>query len=311
MKKVICLLVLLLLCSTAQTEMYWLGLNPNCQEGNAGDSGQVTDAGRSHGRSSGSYAGFEIELKIVDSAAGTISDDSSHGTYYTHPINTENVISATGLIQLISITDTSTTTGHLFDLGGDSTFVRYTVKTGYVPYDGDALVLVYDDVSLNAVTGTATRDALTFSFEGDEGTDSLFKPVTWIEFTLWDSTLWGEKVSGPFDSGSTTLSDATIAGTYTGGGELGRFHLIVEDENAGSSDSVIWYHYGNQGHVTSVDTAAMAGSAQNLDSGMTVDFNATTGHADGDVFIFHVSDSLHYGKTVKYKLRAGLNVHYR
>lgn len=308
MKKI--LLLLLLLWGSAGAEMQWLGLNINPQEGNAGDSGQVTNAGRGDVNKNwtGDYDGFEIELKIVDSAAGTISDDSSHGTYYTHAINTEDVVAATGLIELIAITDSTTDEGHLFALGGDSTFVRYTVKTGYIPYDPNAQILVYDDISLNTVTGTATRDPLTFNTAVG---DTLFKPFTWIEFTCWDSTLWGEKVSGPFDSNGTPSGAETITATYTGNGELGRYHIMIHDKDAGSTDSIDWTHYGNQGHVTSSDTQAITGSAQLLDSGVSINFNVSTGHTDGDVFLFHVSDSLHYGKTVRYKLRVGLNVQHR
>ena len=314
MKKIIGLLFLLLLCGTVQAEMQWLGLNPTCQAGNAGDSGQVTNAGRgdAHKGWSGNWDGFEIELKIVDSAGGGVilDDDSSYGTYYTHAVNTEDVVAATGLIQLISITDTSAAATSLFGYGGDSTFVRYTVKTGYVPYDADAHTLVYDDVSLNAESGTATRDPLTFNTAVG---DTLFKPWTWMEITCWDSTLWGEKVSGPFEVTGTPVATASITaeGTYEGSGELGRFHVTMFGCAADDPDSIIWIHYGNQGHVTSYGTTAVTGAAQELDSGVTVTFDDATTGTDDDVFMFHVSDSLHYGKTVKYKIRAGLDLQRR
>ena len=318
-KTLLGLFMLSLLFSSAQAEMYWFGLNPNAQAGNAGDSGQVTllsypSFNQSNQMSDGSFEGFEVELKIVDSSAGTISADSSYGTYYTTCLNTEDVLSATGLFELVSITDTSTDTGHLFALAGDSTFVSYTLKTGYVPYDANALELVAATV-VSAVSGAAARDALTLTFEGDEGLDSLFKPYTWFEFTCWDSTRWGARTSGPFDSsitGTWVLADTVaLSGTYGGSGALGRYHIRIFDPGS-DKDSIISTFYGP---TTVVDTTAITESAQALpdgiDSGVTITFDDDDTGTNGDVFIFHVSDSLHYGKTVKYKMRAGLNVHKR
>lgn len=306
MKKGLCFLGLLLLFGVAHAEMQWFELNPTAQAGNCGDSGQVI----SRMGLPGSYNGFEVEIKIVDSSAGTISDDSSCGTWYTNCINTEDVFAATGLFQVISITDTSTATGHLFDIGADSTYVWYVVKTGYVPYDPDALTLI-TAVEATTVTGTAIRVPITLTYEGDEGVDSLFNPFTWMEITVCDSTRWGEKFTQDFAHTGSGLDDGTVAGTYTGSGELGRFHITIFGSTDDDPDSIIMVHYGDGGHVTSYDTTAITGSAQDLDSGMTINFNAVTGHTDDDVFVFHVSDSLHYGKTIKCKIRAGLNVHRR
>ena len=314
-----------LLFSSAQAEMYWFGLNETVQAGNAGDSGQVTESSnpsfnQNDQMSDGSFEGFEVELKIVDSSAGIISADSSYGTYYTHCINTENVISATGLFELVSITDSSTDTGHLFALGGDSTFVSYTLKTGYIPYNTNALTLVAATV-VNAVSGAAARDALTLTYEGDEGVDSLFKPYTWFEFTCWDSTRWAEVnvAADPIPivdsniTGTWVPADTMVlSGTYGGGGTLGRYHVRIFDPG-GDDDSIITTVF--YGATTTVDTAAITASAQTIpdgiDTGMSINFDVATTATHNDVFIFHVSDSLHYGKTVKYKLRAGLNVHKR
>ena len=179
MKKGLYLLGLLLLCGVVQAEMQWFGLNPGKTSGNCADSGDVTISSEPSGQSVGSYDGFEVEIKVVDSSDGTISADSSCGTWYTNCINTENVISATGLFQVISITDSSTTTGHLFDLGADSVFVWYTIKTGYIPYDPDAEVLV-TAVEATTVSGTAIRVPITLTYDGDEGVDTLLKSHTWM-----------------------------------------------------------------------------------------------------------------------------------
>ena len=318
-------LILFMLSVSAQAQMYWLGLNPTPKAGNAGDSGQVTDAGRgdAYKNWTGSYDGFEIELKIVDSSVGVISADSSSGTYYTYPLNTENVVSATGIFQILSITDSSTTTGHLFALGSadapagtGSTFVWYTVKTGYVPYDPNAHTLVAA-VEATTVSGTAINVPITLAGEGDEVPDTLFKPWTWVEFTVWDSTRWGDKVSGPFDSvwtasGYNSSDTVAVGGTYTGKGAVGQYHIWMFDPGS-DDDSIVWTHYANEGLAITVGTIAVAASAAAtaLDSGVTLTFDEEDFCDDGDVFIFHISDSLHYGKTVKCKMRVGLNVHKR
>lgn len=299
---------LFLLFGTIQSEMVWVGLNTDPSSGNYADSATVdlNSPGNISLGWSGNFAGFQITAKIVDSSAGAISEDSSVGVWLTYPINTEDVVSATGIFQIISITDTSTTAGHLFALGGDSVFVWYTVKTGNIAYDPDALTLV-TAVEATTVTGTAIRLPITLPGKVE---DTLFKAFTWMEIALCDSTRWGEKVSGPFDSSGTPSGAETVAGTYTGAGEVGAFHITILDKDAGTVDSIVWTHYAD-GVAGLPDTAAITGSAQNLDSGMTINFDASTGHTEGDVFIFHVSDSLHYGKAVTYKMRAGLNLHRR
>lgn len=321
MKKLIGLLLSLLLCGSVSAEMQWLGLNPTPQAGNAGDSGRVSIPSRPTGKGTGSYGGFEVELKIVDSTAGGISADSSFGTYFTYCINTEDVKSATGMFEIISITDTSTTTGHLFALGSadapagtGSTFVWYEVKTGWIPYDPDAKVLV-SAVEATTVSGAAIRVPITIKAV-TVGVDTLFKPYTWIEFTVWDSTRWGEINTA---SDAIALVDSLITGTWVpadtvvlggtyDGVELGRYHIRIFDPG-GDADSIISTFYGSGDPI--VDTTAITGSAQDLDSGMTINFDQTNTATDGDVFIFHVSDSMHYGKTVKYKIRVGLNVQRR
>lgn len=322
MKKLLLGLLFILLCITAQAEMVWVGLNPAPRSGHYADSATVdwTAPGNLSKGWSGNYSGFQITAKIVDSSgSATLDADSSCGIWYTYPINTEDVFAATGIFEIISITDSSTTEGHLFALGSTgapsgtgSTYVWYTVKTGYIPYDPDAQVLV-TGVEATTVSGTAIRVPITLTYEGDEGVDTLFKPWTWIEIALIDSTRWGKRISGPFDSTGTPVATAsiTVQGTYTASGELGRYHVLMIGCADDEPDSIRWTHYGDQGHVTSIDSAAVTASAQGLDSGITITFDAIGSGTDDDVFIFHVSDSLHYGKTVTYKMRAGLNLHRR
>ncbi len=307
MKKRI-LILLLLMFTTIQAEMVWVGLNPDPESGNYADSAtfNFNSPGNVSKGWSGDFAGFQITAKVVDSSAGAISEDSSVGVWLTYPVNTEDVYSATGIFEIISIVDTSTDTGHLFALGGDSIFVWYVVKTGNIPYDPDAQVLV-TAVEATTVSGTAIRVPITLTGKVE---DTLFKAWTWMEIALCDSTRWGEKVSGPFDSSGTPSGAETIGGTYLGKGELGGFHITILDKDAGTVDSIVWTHYAD-GVAGLPDTVAITASAQNLDSGMTINFNVSTGHTEGDVFVFYVSDSLHYGKSVTYKMRAGLNLHRR
>ena len=304
----------LLLCGTVIAEMQWLGLNPSCQAGNAGDSGQVTRRSYPSGKSVGSYDGFEVEIRVVDSIGGDgLDEDSSYGTWYTTALNTEDVVAATGLIELISITDSSTETGGLFAYaGGDSTFVRYTVKTGYIPYDPAGVVLVYDDASLNVASGTALRDSLIFNTAVG---DTLFKPWTWVEITCWDSTTVSDNWAGPYEVTGTPVATASITaeGAWGGGGTVGRYYVKMFGCADDEPDSIISTFYGPT--TTIVDTTAVTAAAQaipdGIDSGVTVTFDDATTGTDDDVFMFHVSDSLHLGKTVKYKIRAGLNVQRR
>ena len=94
MKKGLYLLVLFLLCGAVQSEMVWVGLNPDPKSGNYADSATVdwVSAGNVAEGWSGDYSGFQITAKVVDSSAGAISEDSSVGVWYTYPINTEDVI---------------------------------------------------------------------------------------------------------------------------------------------------------------------------------------------------------------------------
>ena len=88
----------------------------------------------------------------------------------------------------------------------------------------------------------------------------------------------------------------------------------VEYNDPGSDDdSIIWTHYANEGLEATVGTIAVAASAAAtaLDSGVTLTFDEEDFCDDGDVFIFHISDSLHYNKAVTYLMRAGLNLHRR
>ena len=218
------LLALMILPISVFAEMQWVGINPTPQDGDGGSlvSGEGIPA---------SYNPFEVGLTVVDSSANA---DSSCVTWYSTVINTEDVMSATGLFQVVSITDSSTDTGHLFALGGDSTFVWYTVKTGYMPYDANAQTLVAG-VEATTVSGTAIRVPITLTFEGDEGVDSLFKPFTWFEFTVCDSTRWSEvnvaadpvpivdsNITGTWVPADTMV----LAGTY-GGIALGMYHIRI------------------------------------------------------------------------------------
>ena len=300
MKKLIGLIaILLLLGSVANAKMYWLQLDPN--KFGSDTAGTIVIPGTN------TPAGFTVQTVVYDSSAYV---DSSCCTWRTQCINTENAISATGMLEVISITDTSTADDHLFDGIADSVYGYYEVKTAYTPYNDTNFNLV-DAAVLTTVSGTAKYLPITISSEGDEVLDTLFKTWTWVEFTICDSTRWGEKFTQDYIIVGEGLDDATVAGTYTGSGELGVYtYWFVADD--ADPDSFSWTHTGNQDHEASgVDSVAITGSAQTLDSGMTVNFNATDGHTAGDSFIFVVSDSLHYLKTVDWAIRIGLNVHER
>ena len=305
---------LFLLFGTIQAEMVWVGLNPDPSSGNYADSATVNynSPGSISEGWSGSFSGFQITAKVVDSSAGAISEDSSVGVWLTYPINTEDVVSATGIFEVISITDTSTATGHLFALGGDSVFVWYTVKTGNIAYDPDALTLV-TAVEATTVSGTAIRVPITLPGKVE---DTLFKAFTWMEIALIDTTRWGE-VNTAADAipivdsnitGTWVPADTMVLGGAYDGIEFAIYSIHIFDPG-GDKDSIISIFQGSGAAI--VDTALITESAQNLDSGMTINFDDDDTATDGDVFIFVVGDSLHYGKAVTYKMRAGLNLHRR
>jgi hypothetical protein len=296
--------LMLLLATSISAEMVWVSFDPNIKGSNKSSEAVLESSEMlvRHGASYGRYDGETFSLVVNDSSANA---DSTYATWYSYPINTENVTEATGEINLMSVTDTSTDGASAFTQYGDSLAVSWVLKTANIPYNSVNFDLVaYGD--LTAVSGTAVQVPITLA-AATEGVDTLFKAYSWFEVTISDSTRWGDLYTQYWRIYGTGDSAATIAGTYNAVGPDFYKYWIVDPGS--DDDSIGWSHYYWEGDSMGViDTADITGSAQNLDSGMTINFAAGTGHTDGDTFMFVAADSLWYGKTSTFKLRMGLNL---
>jgi len=294
------LIVLMLLCLSVNAEMVWVGINPTIQSSTK-SAQAVIDAGAVTLERADLLAGSIVSIVVNDSSANV---DTIQVTWYSHPINTEDVISATGLVEITVVTDTS----GLFSAIGDSVMAYYTIKTGHIPYDATTDFTLVSLAKITVTSETATQIPIALN-AATVGQDTLFKAWTWFEITLMDTTRWieGEYTQDWIISGAG-LDDATVAGTY---------NLTTDDaykywfpKVGGTPDSIAWCHFdlATGANTGTIDTTAVTGSAQNLDSGMTLNFNATTGHTQNDTFMFIYDDSLHYGKQTDFTVRMGLNL---
>jgi hypothetical protein len=182
----------------------------------------------------------------------------------------------------------------------------YTLKTGYIAYDTSTDFTLISRAKINTTSGVVGHIPITLSAT-TVGVDTLFKTWTWFEIELYDSTRWGELYTQYFRISGTGDSATTIAGTYniTGFDRYKYWFPTV----GGTPDSIAWCHADADGANTgTIDTAAITGSAQNLDSGMTINFDATISHTANDTFMFYCCDSLHYGKQTDFTIRMGLNL---
>jgi len=297
-------LAILLLAIPISAEMVWVGFNPTPKATNKSseaslDSYVLTDMRDNKGGPDGQI----VSVVVNDSSANA---DSTYVTFYSHPINTENVISATGEINVMAITDTSTDGPSAFYQYGDSVYVNYALKTGNIPYDTSCDYTITAYTAATAVSGTVNRTAITL-VPATTNVDTLFKAYTWFEVTIVDTTRWIDLYTQYWRISGTGDSACTIAGTYnTTGVDFYKYWFPCV---GGTPDSMGWCHADADGNnIGTIDTSAITGSAQNLDSGMTINFDATTGHTKNDTFMFLASDSLHYGKTVDLTIRMGLNL---
>jgi hypothetical protein len=286
---------------SGSAEMVWVGLNPTIQASNKSSEAVIESA--TIQQRDDLTAGSIVSIYVNDSSANA---DSTYATYYSYPINTEDVISATGLVEITLITDTSTDAASPFTQYGDSTYARYAIKTGFIPYDASTDYSLVAYSTITAVSGTAVQIPITLN-AATVGQDTLFKPWTWFEITFLDTTRWGELYTQYFRISGTGDSATTIAGTYNTTG-FDRYKYWIIDPGA-DDDSIGWCHADADGaNIGTIDTADITGSAQNLDSGMTINFASGIGHTDKDTFMFYVSDSLHYGKRTDFTVRMGLNL---
>ncbi len=298
------LIALILLTMTVNAEMIWTTIDPTVQSSSS--SGTIA-TGISTTIRDDYLAGSILSIRVVDLSANA---DSSTAIWYSTVINTENVISATGIVEVTICTDTSADGASAFYQYGDSVMAYYTLKTGYIPYDATTDFTLIARAAITATSGTATQVTITLGGEGDEVPDTLFKPYTWFEIELYDSTRWGDLYTQYWRIYGTGDSATTIAGTYNAVGP--DFYKYWFATTGGTPDSIGWSHCTGAGvNSGTVDTAAITGSAQNLDSGMTINFDATTGHTTNDTFMFVAADSLWYGKQTDFTIRMGLNVHRR
>ncbi len=164
--------------------------------------------------------------------------------------------------------------------------------------------------AVTAVSGTPVSIPITLGGEGDEVPDTLFKAWTWFEIQVQDSAAWTDSVSQDYLISGSGLDDADVTGNSTAG--IHDYYKYWIFDVAGD-DSIIWghYHYDGDSMSTLLDTALITASAQVLDSGISLNFNADAGHTHNDTFMFLASDSLNYGKTTHFRIRMGLNLHRR
>ena len=295
-KYLIVLMLLLAMTVTVNAEMIWVGFNPTPKTTDATGSSTASEL---HLQNDLTY-GQVISTVVMDSGA-----DSTYGTWYSNPINTSDVISATGIVELMAVVDTGADATSPFAgiNGDDSVTVGYALYTGYIPYDISTDFSLVAAATVTATSGTAVQKTITLNSAVG---DTLFKPWSWFEITVRDTTGWIHGYSGTGDSAMT------VAGTYndiTKGFDPYKFWIF---DPGGDDDSIIWGHYDYAGDTTGpLDTAAITASAQNLDSGMTINFDDADANTANDTFIFWAGDSLYYGKQVDFRIRMGLNVHRR
>lgn len=298
------LVALLLLFSTASAEMIWIGLDPTVKASNASSESAITSGGISLARTGkAAIDGSDIFLTVNDSSANA---DSTYIVLYSEIIKTHGVVSATGLINVSAITDTSTDSKSPFTQYGDSISVAYQLKTADIEYAATSFDLIaYGD--LTATSGTAVSVPITL-VPATANVDTLFKAYTWFEITFTDSTRWIDLYSQYFRVSGSGDSATTIAGTYnTTGFDVYKYWII---DPGADDDSIGWCHADpvTLANTGTIDTLDITASAQDLDSGMTINFVAGVGHTDKDTFMFVVSDSLHYGKRTDFTVRMGLNL---
>ena len=292
-------LALMFLASPIKAEMVWVGLHPIPKASSMSSEAAIptyinTDLAVAL------EEGQTITIQVNDSSANA---DSTWVTFYSRPINTEGVVSATGEINIMALSDTST--GAFTDYG-DSVYAMYAIVTGNIPYDTscDFDITAYTD--LTATSGAVSRRPVTL-VAATANVDTLFKAFTWFEVTFIDTTRWMDNYTQEWRITGTGAHALTIAGTYnTTGVDYYKFWIV---DPGGDDDSIGWCHSTAAGvNSGTVDSVAITGSAQNLDSGMTINFDATTGHTDKDTFMFVASDSLWYGKQSVFTVRMGLNL---
>ena len=299
MKKYLIALLLMAFMSS-NAEMIWVGIDPTIQSSSS--SASIATGISTEIREDLRF-GSVLSLRVVDSSANA---DSSTAIWYSYPINTEGVISATGLVEVKTLVDTTTDAASPFTQYGDSVMAYYTIKTGYIPYDTSTDFTLVSRAKIIATSGVVGQIAITLK-AATVGTDTLFKTWTWFEIELYDSTRWGELYSQYYRIYGTGDSATTIAGTYnTVGPDFYKYWIF---DPGADDDSIVWGHYYFGGDTMgALDTLDITASAQNLDSGMTINFDAGIGHTDGDTFMFICADSLHYGKQTDFTLRMGLNL---
>ena len=94
------------------------------------------------------------------------------------------------------------------------------------------------------------------------------------------AAVWG----GTLNAG---LNDMTTEGTYTGTAEKPRYYKVQVDATGTPDTFDWWYSTDNRGTWNvGASSVSITGSAQTLDNGVQVNFNATTGHAVTDIWFF-------------------------
>lgn len=101
-------------------------------------------------------------------------------------------------------------------------------------------------------------------------------------------------------SGVTGLADMTSGGTYSGGVDA-IFTIFIS--TAAGTDKFTWKKdtYSTAGVLTAGTNSvevSVSGSAQTLNTGVTITFAATTGHTPGDTWLVFVS-----GTTLKFAVK--------
>lgn len=94
------------------------------------------------------------------------------------------------------------------------------------------------------------------------------------------AAVWG----GTLNAG---LNDMTTEGTYTGTAEKPRYYKVQVDTTGTPDTFDWWFSIDNRGTWNvGASSVSITGSAQTLDNGVQVNFNATTGHAITDIWFF-------------------------
>jgi hypothetical protein len=120
--------------------------------------------------------------------------------------------------------------------------------------------------------------------EGSDGNQSRKSELNFYGFLSTDESL-NEAFSGIGDTvytdadngGGPILNDATFGGNYT---QIGTGTYTVEIDSQGTPDTFKWTK--DNFSTTEASNVPITGSVQTLDHGVTIEFNATTGHELGD-----------------------------